>query len=388
MIGRPGANTSTDFAWYLFRGAVFVGLALAVTFVLHQTFFVRSFERANLDAFAVLLGRADRSDRVAVVVITDRDYADIFGRRSPLDRKKVEDLVRAIDQASAAVIGVDILTEEWPLDAAAKLEEKVVSPIVWVRDLVIDNGQAQRERPGRRKDWNCRGPGLIHEVAGVARDYERRVRLNADDLVVPSFTEVIESVHDADYSRQPCRDAPRAGAGQRDVVPFAGRLPPPRRFPASAVLAGLDQPAWKKAALLGRKIVLLGGAFDASRDYYATPFEERAYGVDILARIIAADLAHQQIKMAAWWAFISIDAALGFILVLAGWFLSPLWLFAAAGGAVVLVLGGSMFLFQEFLVYLSFIPVLLGVGMHFVFEHFRHTSPVTSASPARRGRRG
>jgi CHASE2 domain-containing sensor protein len=149
MTGRPTAPSRADFARYLCHGAVYVGLALAATLVLHQTSLLRSVERANLDAVAVLVGLADRSDRVAVVVITDQDYANIFRRRSPLDRKKVEDLVRAIDQARAAVIGVDTLTEEWPLGAAAKLEKEVRSPIVWFRNVSPTAGKPCGRRRAR-----------------------------------------------------------------------------------------------------------------------------------------------------------------------------------------------------------------------------------------------
>jgi hypothetical protein len=243
MTGRPTAPSRADFARYLFRGAVYVRLALAATFVLHQTSLLRNIERANLDAVAVLVGLTDRWNRVAVVDITDEDYADIFGGRSPLDRKKVEDLIRAIDQGGPAVIGVDILTEEWPLGAAAKLEQEVRSPIVWFRNVVTDRGQALREAPGTRTDWNCRGPGLLRTLSGVTREYERRVRLVAEDnRTVPSFTEVIESVYNNEtHSQQPCRADPRAADGpERDALPFPGRLPPPRRIPASAVLAGLQ----------------------------------------------------------------------------------------------------------------------------------------------------
>jgi CHASE2 domain-containing sensor protein len=224
----------------------------------------------------------------------------------------------------------------------------------------------------------------------VTREYERRVRLVAEgNRTVPSFTEVIESV-DETHSQQPCRVDPRASDGpEREVLPFPGRVAPPRRFLASAVLAGLNQPAWRKEALMNGKIVLLGGAYEASRDYYATPFKERVYGVDIQASILAADVAHEQIKILAWSAFFSIDAALGFFLILAGWFVSRHWLLAVTGGTVIFVLAGSIFLFQAFQVYLSFVPMLISVGMHHSLH--KHSAaaarPATSPSRARRGRR-
>jgi CHASE2 domain-containing sensor protein len=118
-------------------------------------------------------------------------------------------------------------------------------------------------------------------------------------------------------------------------------------------------------------IVMLGGAFEASRDSHASPFEDHAYGVYIQAGIIAADLAHQQIEPVAWWIFLLIDLALGVALVVAGWFLDFRSSLAITAGALILVLLGSLLLYQQFKIYLSFAPVVAGVGVHFLVEHLR-----------------
>jgi CHASE2 domain-containing sensor protein len=373
VSGPSALRASSSFGWYFLRGAGWVAAALALTFAFHGTLLVRSFERTNLDSLAALFRLGNWSDRVAVVAITESDYATLFGRRSPLDPAIVADLLLGIQQAGAAVIGVDLFTDEWPPGAAKEIEDKVQIPIVWVRDVVVDkDGVVQQEKTGPPELGRCEGPSVLHELSGVVREYDSQVLLQAENRSVPSFTRVIETVYE-DHSKRSCGlgSAKGAAAPERELVPFPRAPAPLRRIPASAVLAGMTDPGWKGNALMDGRIVLLGGTFEESRDYHATPFERRAYGVVIQAGIVAADLVHEQIKRAEWWVFLLIDAALGLILVAAGWFVSRLWILALTGGAVLLAIAASVLLLERFLFYLSFVPVFVGVAMHFLMEHLR-----------------
>jgi CHASE2 domain len=366
------------FGRYFRDGAAWVVAAVCLTAVLHLTHTVRTYERANLDSVATLFRLGDWSDRVAVVAITEDDYAKHFGRKSPLDPALVAKLILGIQQAGAAVVGVDILTDDWPPGARKAVEKQVQIPIVWYRGVVLENGVIRRETAGSARGGLCGGPGVLRELSGVVREYEPQVLLHADnsadDSSVPSFTRVLERVY-FDHSTRFCGGGgeKKAAAAERDLVPFPRAGPPLRRIPATAILVGMDDPNWaeKGKTLLDGRVVLLGGEFKDSRDYYATPFEPQAYGVDIQAGIVAADILHEQIKEPALWVFLAIDLTLGLGLVAAGWYVGGLWLLAVAAGAVVLTVVGSVFLLERFMVYASFIPVLVGVAIHFLMEHVR-----------------
>jgi hypothetical protein len=375
---------------------------LGLTFWLHDTQLVQSYERANLDSIATLVNLGEPSDRVAVVVIDEHDYETLFKHTSPLDSAVIKTLILSIREAGAAVVGVDVLTEEWPPETIADIENAAQIPIVWLADVVIEQGSVQKEREGTHKEnrrpWKCRGPSVFHKPSGVVREYDARVGFNEGDPAL-SFTRLIETVYH-DHRIDACNKPP-PGLAERRLVPFSQGQLQPHRFNASVVFHAFGDSDWKRSRLMDGQIVLLGGAFEASRDYHATPFQDRAYGVDIQAGIIAADLAHLEIKSTAWWVFLLMDAVFGLALVVAGWVLGFRWLLAITAGAVVLVFGGSLLLYQHFQIYLSFVPVLAGVFMHFLVEHFREhwklppeTVPlrVNHGSPARRsagvGRRG
>src|SRR5260370_14332120 len=189
MTGRRLRETVPTFGWYFARGAAWVGLALLLTVILHETQMVRSFERANLDSIATFLRLGEPSDKVAVVLIGEDDYQTLFGGKSPLDSKIIKNLILSIGEAGAAVVGVDVLTEEWPPHVIAKIQEEATIPIVWLRDVVINEGSVKEER--KRKDeqipWKCRGPSVFHKPSGVVREYDARVGF-ADGYSALSFT--------------------------------------------------------------------------------------------------------------------------------------------------------------------------------------------------------
>jgi hypothetical protein len=401
MTGRPRHKTGLTFGRYFLNGTIWVSVALLLTFLLHESQWVQSFERTNLDSIATLVKLGEPSDRVAVVMITDDDYKVLFDRQSPLKSGVIKQLIVSIRQAGAAVVGVDVLTEEWPREAIAEIEREAQIPIVWLRDVVVENGsvQKEREREDKKNPWTCKGPSVLHKPSGVVREYDARVGFAGGGSAL-SFTRLIETVYH-DHSTRACQDPP-PGLPERQLVPFLRGPRQPHRFMASDVFAGFGNSDWQRNRLMDGQIVLLGGAFEASRDYHATPFEDRAYGVNIQASIIAADLAHQQIASTAWWIFLAFDAALGLALVAAGWYFGFLSFLAITAGAVLLVFGGSLLLYQYFQIYLSFVPVLVGVSMHFLVEHLRehwklrlqivpsdgqHGSPARPSGGVRRRRR-
>lgn len=370
VIPPPLFRLPADFR----NGLIFVAIAVALTALLHATSFVRSLERANLDSFYALQNPGVNAT-VDIVVISADDYRNIFHGVSPLDPEKVLTIVRGIAAAGAAVIGVDILTEDWSPEVARDLD--VSAPVVWVQDVARQGPEKAAVKPvlGGAAVAACRGPEAIHQIFGVVREYEPFVRLAEDDIR-PSITRVIEAIA-ADPSATDCGDAklPRRREAGPEPIPFVGPSATFWHFTAGTVLTAMASPGWRDRQIMRGRIVLLGGTF-TQLDAYETPVQPNMYGVEILANIIAG----RRLGEAQWFIFLGVDAAVGVALILLGHFVGGVWRLAFMVGAVVAVSLGSLFLFQYFRFYLSFMPVMIGVTVHFLIEEFQGRRELAQAN--------
>ena len=182
-------RTRRRWSWRRFaEGALFVLIALAFTVALHHTHFVRGFERANLSILSLIAGLAGASRDVDVVTITDDDYRNLFSSESPLREDLVRELIRGIADAGAAVIGVDIVTDDWK--ESCRHNKEIGIPIVWFRDIKVSGGDAIQETPwkeptvGGSEEELCQGPAALHVIDGVRRN----TSLASTSLVMePSF---------------------------------------------------------------------------------------------------------------------------------------------------------------------------------------------------------
>jgi CHASE2 domain-containing sensor protein len=350
------------------HGALLVTVAVAITALLHGSFIVRDLERANLDSFYSLMP-VQTPANIEVVTVTDEDYPQFVGTDGALDRDKLMDVVRGIAAAGAKVIAIDILTPSWPQDTEAKLG--VTAPIVWVRGVHGEEENDVRLDPVLGGDGVglCQGPFALHEVAGIAREYEPVMQVPKKGLV-PSFTTVVKKVFEKN-SKEGCMEVEAGEHAGKEVIPYIGKSSSFRHTSASTILTASKQPDWPRKKLMDGKIVLLGGTFAASRDDYRTPVESKMYGVDILANIIAAETSDQWIDEAGWLLFLFVDWAVGLLLVFFGTFIRGLRALALSLGLVVLVALGSVFLFEAFRFYISFMPVFAGLVVHFLLEHWQ-----------------
>jgi CHASE2 domain-containing sensor protein len=349
------------------RGVLLIALAVAFTALGHRTSAVRGLERANLDILYALQGWGVHSD-IDIVEITDSDYERLFNRHSPLDPATVVQIINGIAVAGAKVIGVDILTESWPVDALRGLDQRV--PIVWIREVDRHTGAAAGLGPvlGAAGDSVCQGPEAIHQIFGVAREFEPFVRVAGNGLV-PSFTRVIEAKV-ADPASAGCGHEAPAVASEEIVepIPFIGPAGVFRRFSAATILTAMHEPEWRQNQVMKGHIVLLGGTFPASRDYYDTPVQEGMYGVAILANIIGGRIFAE----AHWTAFLVIDIAVGLVLLTIGYYVGSVWRLGLITALIIAISFGSLLLFQYFRFYLSLMPVLVGIAIHFLLELFHH----------------
>jgi len=281
-----------------------IGSVTFITVLLEHAGWLHGFERAAMDAWLRAnfeLWTAEPSKEIVIVDITDKDYADIFQRKSPLNKAGIEQILAAIASAKPSLIGVDIVT---PDEEFAQLKYPQGAPIVWAEEASFDESShsAVTVVPalgGAKTPSTLTGIAIMWmESDGVVRSYLRRhrshdafgwvvaktycgqieqVTTNQPDPKVLERCRVIrETKDDADDEKELTLDL----LGGKD------------RFEHISVRELLDAVQWKRAETLNKlagRAVLLGGTFPAGRDEYATPLG-RMFGVELTAHAIQSEL--------------------------------------------------------------------------------------------------
>jgi CHASE2 domain-containing sensor protein len=115
----------------LYRAIPGILLAIGVTYVLNRAGILHELERRVLDV--QLTAYPARSDKIALVLISDANYNRIFQGRSPLAADKLHQLIKAITRSEPRVIGVDIDTSH--PDFRDFTVDPVWPPVIWERDV-------------------------------------------------------------------------------------------------------------------------------------------------------------------------------------------------------------------------------------------------------------
>lgn len=365
MTAMEDAHSRPALAAYASRGVALVFLATAFTAALHHTWFVQRLELANLDALFVLSGSQPKNN-ITIVEISDEDYKkpEMFGGTSPLKPALVRQLIRAIDDGGARAIGVDIITTEWPANPAEKLQTR--APVVWIRDGEEVGGDLHVDQMGGNGTALCQGPPALEQVDGVVREYFPYF----NNGTIPSFTTVLKQV--AQDPRTTCQtpNTTYYKPGESRYIGFIKDDSAFDWFSAETLITLSQAQGWSTQQAMKDRIVLLGGAYKDSRDRYATPRGEM-YGVRILANILASEMTNTTVKEAGLAVFIMADLLLGFALITVGCYLPRPWsLPVTLFGAPVIVVVLNILLFAGWRYYLSFMPVVVGVIVHSIMEHF------------------
>lgn len=312
---RP-ADEPTDAArwgWRLLRAALTcIGLLL-----LCRPDYLQEFE-TSARRFEVRLHPARPPGplaRLAIVRITDADYAELFDGRSPLRPERLDTLLRAIEAGAPAAIGVDLDTSTPELARLATRAYRV--PVVWAREVVpCGADEADMEADGEAdappRERCVLGPtptvgavGAVtfeQEADGSIQRYVREIRTSTG--LVPSLPWALQR-----------HGAPSAGGEARgDTVSRYIRFRRHERLlslSAREVLALARDSLgdYRRVGMLRGRIVLLGGSYRAARDAYATPLAPRMLGVDILAQTLATEMEGGGVQAPRWWTVAALQIA-------------------------------------------------------------------------------
>jgi len=366
--------------WRLLTGMLFVIAGVACTRFLENGNLLAWPQRALLDAMPATLSSTP-TDALVIITINDDDYAERFHRRSPLDPRQVSEIIGAIQSFSPKVIGVDLDTEDWNPQDAARVPEKP-GRLLWAR--LFDADPAGPLRIAQlSKVLGSDGANVCYGLTAMQADPDLRVRQypgeyrmmrDGQTAVYPSFPIVMHHLMtdgSCPKEGQPQSEAAPTEANwdeNRLLIRYRGAGHEIRKIPVGALMDTQEiarqspgNPAVQQMkSLISGHVVLLGGTYKAGRDSYATPVGMVA-GVEILGQSVLTAL-EGPIREAGS-GLIWFDVCLGMALVLLS--LRHPKLSAGINIALLLLLIPiSGWLFRSFAFFLDAIPVQLGVLLH------------------------
>ena len=366
---------------------VILGIS-AATFVLSWIGMLGRFETAGLDTFNILQAPKDPS-HVVIVGITEEDYASkLFNATSPLSVSSVQRILTAIADAHPSVIGIDLDTSG---DAFQNLKTQPDwPPVVWAHEGIWSEKtrtfHKERVLGGLDPEHVRDDTGLSAfpvDSDGIVRRFARYFPLDGGG-VEPSFAWALVTVA--------CqKDNPRRVPGC-DALPiekiseeesketlrlnFAGQRFNFDPLSVQPILKTAEDPQsqWSKSSPFRNQIVLLGGFYHAARDFYVTPVGGME-GVQLMGQTIETEFSG--LRSLNEFVMVVLDLATGALLVFIS-YRYPLQL----GKALMLSLLSlvvvpplcSLIAFSTLSLWFNFVPMIVGVLIHELYEHGREYS--------------
>jgi CHASE2 domain-containing sensor protein len=387
---------------YLLRAFKVIGGVSLFVLLLHHGIWFRPFEDAALDAM-LLLKEPRRSADIVIVGIDDEDYNRLFRKTSPLDPRRLADLIAAVAAGQPRLIGVDLDTSDPRFRDLQTIH--VGCPVVWGRDALQRKENGHEEDPelspqpvlgGGTPEWS--GIALLPQDSdGVVRRYRRTFPTRRGGTY-PSFAwQILRALPDRDAREERLTE----GIDHDEMVlNFAGDRLVFDRVNSRSVLAGAQgRTVWAVQGPLRHKIVLLGGLYRAARDEYVTPVGLMA-GVELMALAVQSDREGGGIRPLHEGLMFGLEIMASVVLVYIHWLfvrgrlrlLTALLLSLVA--IPVLALAASLLAFSSVAYWMNAIPILAAVLIHQLYDHAEHyrelylkaeesrTGPMHATAPA------
>ena len=373
--------------------ALAVGLALAVAVTaVSRSGVLAGWETRAVDTFLFFRERAP--DTALVLVEIDEEAFTAMGERQPLSRRVLAELAEFLVASGARVVAFDVLVK------APGIPEEDAALIRAVRRLEgrLVFAALALPRPGAGPPRYALSPPFSPELralfgfANAPLGGDGVIRTMAPVLpgeagrFVPSFALAVLGAHagrpsdalpraleggahaaltlprrqrDGGLSDEPV--ALEALAGDHWRIDFTGPARSITSFPATALLA-LARSGGRPAAdnPFNGKVVLVGGTFQESRDFYPTPVGVMS-GVEIQANMVHTLLGRRAVPPPHWaWNLAVLAAACLAVALLSLW-LRPLAVALVTLGLVAALVAASYEAYVRGGYWLDFVAPLLGV---------------------------
>lgn len=338
-------------------------IASLITAYLSQAGLLHSFETASLDTL-LHLRRSLPADHVAIVEITDDDYASLFGSTSPLAPSVLRRALDAIALGRPALIGVDLETEPSAIMAHPPSSDEAPWPtVVWVGDSGDDDSV----------DYATASADVPRDHDGVVRRYLRLHDGPNGPATIDSFPwAIVREYRCSTEGDEVCRKLARGPSDNDILLNFAGEGYDFLRLSLGSVLSASEGEAWRtQHGPLAGRIVLLGGTFRQARDRFVTPVGERD-GVQIMAQAVESELHGQGIRTMHHAFVFALEILCGIAVVLLHRGLTrhsfKLAFYSSLIGVPLLALSASLLVFYSTAMWASFVPVFAAVVIHELYE--------------------
>jgi adenylate cyclase len=382
-----------------FLRGIAVGVLVSVlTTILSALGFLRGWENQVFD-FLSWWQKEERSTEVFVIEIDDADYREVFGSTSPLSREKLAALLGKLAQARPRVIGLDVdLETATPQDRFFKetLRSVAAIPVPIVLSLAAGEPVADGKDAGLlfEPPSSRFAEGALFGTTRFPRSKEgviREMLLFSEfgrGQVHPSFPLAVVAAAagwdppslSAFLNAGPEQEPGAKGRNGRIGALISGARHSPRQkiqfigdktsFNAlkSSVLLGMPDPYLQAANILRDKILLVGGTFQASRDFHSTPKGELS-GIEIIANSVETLLKARPLKPVNHGMELLFEIAMVLLLSLIFSRLSPLKATLVCLVSIVpLAVIGSALAFARLSLWLNFVPAAVSVFLHGEFS--------------------
>jgi CHASE2 domain-containing sensor protein len=331
---------------------------------------LHSCETAGLD-LALQLRPLASSTHVVLVSITDADYSTLFDASSPLNRDVLASLLTAVARGRPALIAVDLETE--PLSMEVRVHGRggiEWPPVFWALTGRVHEGVFHPSSDPTALETHFAAAVIPQDRDGVVRRYRRAFRLERGQIdslpwrITRAFCErspgaapacprlISEAVDDSDEL----------------LLNFTGDRFAFSRISASDVIAAAEGPGWQVAGPLRDKIVVIGGEYEASRDFHVTPVGTLA-GLEVVGQAIESELQGGGIRVADEFLMLGLEILGGFMIAFFHHhFRVRTAMLLSLVGVPLIALGSSWLAFFSFSRWGNFVPVLLAVLVHELYE--------------------
>ena len=338
-----------------FKSIPVVLIGIVLTFVLSRSGFFRQIETYSLDTQVRLQGAPEESP-VAVVLIDQGDFVNLFQEKSPLDPAALHKIISAVAAGKPKAIGVVI-------DTSAPEFKELRPDADWPAVVWAQNGAfSYRDRKYHLLKVLGGQPapapaGLVVfklDPDGAIRRYPRLCE--TDQGALPSFPWAVAK----EFAPA---EASRLKPTQEELfITFAGDKDGSHRlhFTASRVLELADGPGWQTDSPVKDKVVLLGGAYDIA-DEHDTPLGWMP-GVEVLAYALETELGGGGLPPPSPILVTAIGGLVGLLLLLLFQHFTPVKGFLISGLAIpVSGVICSLLVFKTMSFWAYFVPIPLAV---------------------------
>jgi len=319
------------------KAALLVIAAMVVIFQMRNL--PEQLANSSLDA-AIAVERLTPPKSVRLVVIDDDDYKGLFHARSPLEADVLANVLAAVAAGSPKAIVVDLDTSD---DSFLSMPVPDVATVWNAGGEELEDGRFRVDAPlgGRKLAADSMTALAIapRDDRGIVRGYQHSYVLKSGGTVdSPGFAAATLA---AGHAPEDAASHP----GRIHYLDYHYRFAP---IKVRDLLEDARASSWQSLGLFKNQVVVVGGAYRAARDQYATP-RGLMDGSAIIAQAAEAEIDRTTISPASRW-------LTGLLLI--------------AGGLVTLTVYHCFKFRTAFLISLGLVPVLSMASNGILFHRF------------------